>query len=262
MLRLPSLRRTTAAFRPLTLRHVAGATFFGFFGANVAAPFVRDIFAAVMPGRRDDTPRQPPDTVSSRTLCWPLGGAAATTPREHCHVLRRGWVLNDTLPPTLSDRRRNSALEEVIWMDPSNALRVPPGCLSNAIEHRVARWPLDLEPWMDQPSLRVFKLPADSPRCRSARRTMTEWVVVGLQTGATLMPAAGKLLPTVSLHVSGNPGKSWWLLNGRQVATSVGRESVELKLTENGVHRLTALDENGRFESMTFKVQGLSEAAR
>lgn len=53
----------------------------GFFGANTAAPLVRDVLAAVDAHWRQSVT---PASVSAQEICWPLGMAASHTAPEHC----------------------------------------------------------------------------------------------------------------------------------------------------------------------------------
>lgn len=63
----------------------------GFFGANVAAPLLKDI-AAALP--RELIPqRERPASVQPVDICWPLGTAAADTPAPLCHRRRAAWSL-------------------------------------------------------------------------------------------------------------------------------------------------------------------------
>ena len=54
--------------------------------------------------------RRQPDSVSTVTICWPLGLRAEVTDPAHCQVHRTGWALNGGVPPTLPDRSRSSGL--------------------------------------------------------------------------------------------------------------------------------------------------------
>ncbi|HYG46262.1 MAG TPA: penicillin-binding protein 1C [Bordetella sp.] len=72
----------------------------GFFGANVAAPLLRDI-AAALPGgvaRRD--PRPP--SVQPVVTCWPSGWRQGSVPAGPCGQPRAAWALEDTVPPTFA----------------------------------------------------------------------------------------------------------------------------------------------------------------
>ncbi|MFJ1302883.1 penicillin-binding protein 1C [Pseudomonadota bacterium AL_CKDN230030165-1A_HGKHYDSX7] len=72
----------------------------GFFGANIAAPLLQDIVAALPAG----APRQRlrPATVHAVTTCWPLGWRLGSSPDGACPQQRAAWALNDTVPPTFA----------------------------------------------------------------------------------------------------------------------------------------------------------------
>jgi penicillin-binding protein 1C len=72
----------------------------GFFGANVAAPLLRDIVAA-MP-ETVALPRIRPASVQPVVTCWPLGVAADEMPAGSCPQQRLAWTLNNTVPPSFA----------------------------------------------------------------------------------------------------------------------------------------------------------------
>jgi penicillin-binding protein 1C len=43
-----------------------------------------------------------PATVTEQEICWPLGGLAAETQPPLCHEKKQAWLLNNTVPKTLS----------------------------------------------------------------------------------------------------------------------------------------------------------------
>src|SRR5207244_11638197 len=58
----------------------------GFFGANVAAPLLADIFTALRDGLSSRL-NSAPASVSEERVCWPAGGRAADTGEPLCQVL-------------------------------------------------------------------------------------------------------------------------------------------------------------------------------
>jgi penicillin-binding protein 1C len=72
----------------------------GYFGANVAAPLLRDIAAAMPegPARR----RTRPATVLSVVTCWPLGVRMEQAAANSCAEQRPAWALNNTVPPSFA----------------------------------------------------------------------------------------------------------------------------------------------------------------
>jgi len=72
----------------------------GFFGANVAAPLLQDIVAALPEGAQQVRVR--PETVQAVVTCWPLGYRLGSSPSGACPEQRAAWVLNDTAPPSFA----------------------------------------------------------------------------------------------------------------------------------------------------------------
>ncbi|ANN80377.1 penicillin-binding protein 1C [Bordetella flabilis] len=72
----------------------------GFFGANVAAPLLRDIVAA-MPDAAA-LPRVRPASVLPVVTCWPLGVSTDEVPAGSCPQQRLAWTLNNTVPPSFA----------------------------------------------------------------------------------------------------------------------------------------------------------------
>jgi penicillin-binding protein 1C len=72
----------------------------GFFGANVAAPLLQDIVAALPEGAQQVRSR--PETVQAAVTCWPLGYRLGSVPSGECPEQRAAWLLNDTAPPSFA----------------------------------------------------------------------------------------------------------------------------------------------------------------
>ncbi len=72
----------------------------GFFGANVAAPLLQDIVAALPEGAQHVRVR--PATVQPVVTCWPLGYRLGSVPSGECPEQRAAWALNDTVPPSFA----------------------------------------------------------------------------------------------------------------------------------------------------------------
>lgn len=72
----------------------------GFFGANVAAPLLRDLVAALPAGPLVGRTR--PASVKSVVTCWPLGWQQGSPQVPQCTQPRTAWALDDTVPPTFA----------------------------------------------------------------------------------------------------------------------------------------------------------------
>lgn len=192
----------------------------GHFGANTAAPLLHELLA-LLP---EDGPaaRVPPASVSQASICWPLGLAEAQTPPGHCLQRRSSWRLQQTSPPTLPDR-----------LDPSPLLQ------TTACGERL-RWPLALSAWVEQPA-----------PCGTA--SAAAWQLQGLEPAQQLHRLPGQSQVLLEARTLGGTGLRYWLLDGQLVARTATGEAVRLAL-EPGAHRLTVMDEVGRFETRHFSV--------
>jgi penicillin-binding protein 1C len=241
----------------------------GFFGANTAAPLVKDLLTALDPDASDSAhqtapARQPPPDVVAQDICWPLGLAATTTdpasfagpPQERQHPLggpgtarfgdpfcmlrRSAWTLQSTAPPTLPDRLSSTGLLDTAWVDLRDArhpVRLRPGCsptLPAKIEATTyARWPTLLQPWITREQRsEVERLPL-GPACRGEAPSRSLHIV-GLDSGTTLHPVPGQRVIKVQVHALGSAEMVHWLLDGQWVgSTSGGPSTTGLGSTPN-----------------------------
>jgi penicillin-binding protein 1C len=232
----------------------------GFFGANVAAPLLKDI-VAFLPAAHDLPPRTRPAEVAAVTVCWPTGEHARELAPEMCHVKRSAWALAGGVPPTLPDRMRAGSLRETVWLDPDTGLRVTPTCASGALAQEVARWPVNLEPWLDATLLRQHVLPRWKPGCAAADPPGVGLRIAGLESGAVLRPAPQASRIAVTLAAIGGTQQVYWLIDGRHSQMSRGTAPVRVVFTENGTHAITAFDAAGRHHRIEIVVKGLPPPA-
>ncbi|HEX5785723.1 MAG TPA: penicillin-binding protein 1C, partial [Burkholderiaceae bacterium] len=206
----------------------------GFFGANTAAPLVKDLLTALDPDASDSAhqtapARQPPPDVVAQDICWPLGLAATATNATHCMLRRQAWTLQGTAPPTLPDRLSPTGLLDTAWVDLRDArhpVRLRPGCspaaglgpqgrTGSARVQSVtyARWPTLLQPWISR-ELRseVERLPL-GPACRGEAPSRS-LRIVGLDPHSTLHPTPGQQAVKVQVHALGSAEAVHWLLDG------------------------------------------------
>ncbi|WP_018229586.1 penicillin-binding protein 1C [Methyloversatilis universalis] len=225
----------------------------GFFGANVAAPLLKDI-AAALP--REVVPsRARPATVHPVDICWPLGTAAVDTPAPMCHRRRSAWSLAGAVPPTRPDRIDGSSLRQTLWIDPASGLRTVSGC-GHGQPRDTARWPTLLQPWLAGWLPADQRIPDWQPGCAPTGGTPAATLrIVGLNDASRLRPAPHQRHVSLQLAVRGAQGPVYWLLDGRRVTPDAGGK---LLLTESGAHRLTVMDEGGRHHSVAFAVDARS----
>jgi len=229
----------------------------GHFGANTAAPLVKDLLAAL--GTTITRPRSVPASVRAVDICWPLGLAAEATPAAQCRVRRAAWTLDGTAPPTLPDRVNSGSLLETAWVDERHHQRLRPGCAvatdARAVPHEFARWPALLEPWIDN-DLRsdAEQIPWAAPCAPHGPSRALR--MSGIENGSVIRPTPGNKAAIVRVQAIGSRESVSWLLDGRLVGTTDPRTAgLRLTLDQAGVHALTAMDTQGRYERVVFSVR-------
>ncbi|MFT3962771.1 penicillin-binding protein 1C [Propionivibrio sp.] len=226
----------------------------GFFGANVAAPLLIDIFAAVDDSRAPQ--RTPPASVTQARICWPLGTRAEGLPPALCHQERSAWLLSGTAPPTFPDRLREGAARYTDFRDAATGQRVRAVCAPGAMQAmEMARWPAALEPWLDAATRRRALPPAWAPACARAQAPEAGLKIVGIADGETIGRAGNGAVPVLRLEARGGTEDMLWLVDGRQVGrTSAGR-ALAHAFAEPGRHAITVLDEAGRYDRVEISVR-------
>ncbi|MDR1890388.1 MAG: penicillin-binding protein 1C [Zoogloeaceae bacterium] len=228
----------------------------GFFGANVAAPLLVDIFDAL-----DATPggsqRQPPPEAKQERICWPLGLRQDGTAAEHCHQSRLAWTLNGATPPTFPDRLRGGEARYLLQIDPASGRRALSDCFKGKLENReIARWPAVLEPWL-APDIRPKALsPAWLPACAEHATAEGRLRIIGISNGATLHRSAAGNAPLIRLETRGKTdGEVIWLVNGKNMGRHPVRASFAYRLEQPGGYDITVMDEQGHYDRVSFSVR-------
>jgi len=226
----------------------------GFFGANVAAPLLLDLFYAL--DNSSPAARVPPVTVSQAQICWPLG-LRPSGPDDHtCLERRSAWLLNNTAPPTFPDPLYRGSPRYSYFTNQERTARMEPGCSDTDMQLvQTSRWPVLLEPWLS-PAQRHKSLPppwiAACSRQEPSARALT---IAGLRDGAVLRRAADGAAPLVQLSVHGATTAVYWMINGKLLAQVPARGSFSHRFVEQGRYALTALDEQGAYDSINVVVQ-------
>jgi penicillin-binding protein 1C len=226
----------------------------GFFGANVAAPLLVDIFDAL-----DGTPppaRTPPPTVTQERVCWPLGTRLSSDPAELCHVQRTAWALNGAVPPTFPDRLRAGEPRYAYFVDAASGLRVAPGC-DGGRAHQVdaARWPAVLEPWLNDNQRKRALPPAWKSACRHESGPEESVRIAGVSDGEVLRRTSRNDAPLVRLEARGYRGRVQWLINGKVVGATEAHQGLTQRFPETGRYEITALDAAGRYDRVGISVR-------
>jgi len=233
----------------------------GFFGANVAAPLLVSIFNA-LPADAKLSFRQPPDSVSQKTICWPQGTTAPTEEELSnvalCPIRRTAWVLNNIVPPTFAERRASKLSPILTYhVDRESKQRVMPDCSSKPYDtFEVARWPDSLLPWLTPALLQQNMPPPWTPRCAALYHTGGNIRITGASNGEWIQRTPSQTVPSVRLRVQGAQSRIHWIVNGRLVAKTGPLVSHVVRLEESGRYEITALDEKGRFDRINLSVRG------
>lgn len=226
----------------------------GFFGANVAAPMLVDVFAAIDDSRPPT--RTPPKTVTQAKICWPLGIRAEGLPPALCHQERTAWLLNGAAPPTFTDRLRDGAARYTDYRDASSGQRVRAACApGDMIAIDMARWPAALEPWLDA-STRARALPPEwAPPCAKAQAPEAGLRITGISNGETIRRAGSGPAPSLRLEARGGQQELIWLVDGRQIGRSAAGKALNHEFAEAGRHTITVMDEAGRYDRVEISVR-------
>ena len=226
----------------------------GFFGANVAAPLLTDLFTA-LPHALNTAPNLRPSTVTEEVICWPVGTRAGMD-QSVCPVQRTAWLLDGAAPPTFPDRFRSGSPTYSYFVDRITHQRVAPECARRPTERiEAARWPAVLEPWLD-PGLRRKSLPPKwSADCASAHHTDDAISITGLNDGAVIRRPPGKEAPKARLEIRGSDAEVNWMVNGRIVARQNAAIPQILDFPEAGRYDITAFDNYGHYGQISISVQ-------
>jgi len=226
----------------------------GFFGANIAAPMLVDIFAALDP--QPPVVHTPPPSVQQQKICWPLGTAYNPAEDALCHQQRTAWILNGTAPPTFPDRLRLGEARYSYEVDPREHTRVNAQCSRDArLRVDAARWPVQLEPWLGADLRRRALPPPWSARCKGQAEPQTALQIVGLHDGDIIKRPRPEQLPVIRLELRGATGPVYWLVNGRLVAQGLGTQSFVQTLDMTGRVDITAMNDHGNFDRVSLSVR-------
>ena len=226
----------------------------GFFGANIAAPLLVDIFDAI--DGSPPAPRRSPPEVSQARVCWPLGVFAASVAPDLCHMQRTAWVLNGTAPPTFPDRLREGGMRYTWFRDPHTGRRVLPGCAPGTFEKvEAVRWPAGLEPWLSVELRRMALPPPWASECEGAVAPEAGLRIVGVSPNEVLRATVQRAAPVVKLEARGYQGEVMWLINGRLIARQPATSSLRYTFEKTGRYDITLMDDQGRYDRVTINVQ-------
>ncbi|MCL2886356.1 MAG: penicillin-binding transpeptidase domain-containing protein, partial [Betaproteobacteria bacterium] len=226
----------------------------GFFGANIAAPLLVDIFSVI--DRQPPAPRIAPPSVRQETVCWPLGTRFDPNEAALCQRRMLAWLLNDTAPPTFPDRLRGGEARLSYEVDAASGLRVSAECSARPRRRvEAARWPAALEPWLPADIQAKARPPAWDARCRPTVEPEAGLRIVGLSQGEIIKRPRPDQPPVIRLELRGQRGEVYWLINGRLVARRPAKQPLIQRLEEMGRVDITVMDERGRYDRISISVR-------
>lgn len=226
----------------------------GFFGANIAAPLLVDIFSAL--DQQAPVTRTPPASVHQEKICWPLGTRYDPADEGLCHRQALAWLLNDTAPPTFADRLRGGEARYSYEVDAQSGLRTTAECTDRPRRKIDAvRWPAALEPWLGGDLARKALPPAWDPACRRQSDPEAGLRISGITAGEVIKRVRPDQDPVLRLEVRGQRGPVYWLVNGRLAGQRPAHLPFIHRLNESGRVDVTVMDEQGRFDRVSFSVR-------
>jgi penicillin-binding protein 1C len=229
----------------------------GQYGAVTSLPLM---FAVVdmLPDNRARFRAVQPLSVRKVDICWPLGGAAATTPPELCRQRRTAWSLDGETPPTFAERDITAWSAGLVSLRVNaKGQRLSATCHANR-EHtvQIARWPALAAPWLSADDAAHAALPPLAPGCAPDSLNVVNPIrIAGLTQGVRLRQAPNSTQPLrVTLQALGTTSEVQWLLDGRLQGSSIGSAAMQLSLPQAGDHQITALTRDGAFAQLAVSV--------
>lgn len=233
------------------------------YGVATAAPLLFQIHDLLTHGGRGEKGwhgwhAPAPAGVTIRDICWP-GGQPLPAGDPDCRQLRRAWVVDGVVPPTLAltERPADGAQSLMFWTDAAG-LRVAPDC-PGAQRQTLWLWPAALEPWLPPRERRELRLPGLSQACPPSidRHTLAPLRILGVSDGDSLrLPGARTGPLTLSLVSTGGEGRRWWFHNGARIAEATADEPIEPRFEGPGEQEISVVDAGGQVARVRFRVLG------
>ncbi|WP_159566902.1 peptidoglycan glycosyltransferase PbpC [Budvicia diplopodorum] len=228
----------------------------GQFGYATAVPILHQVNNLLV-NRSAQTartwPKDPrPDSVGRAVICWPQGQSLEAGD-PNCRQRRQAWILDGTIPPTLSAPGQDSGVGGWLnlWVN-AEGKRVAPDC-SDTIKQRIALWPTPLEIWLPLSERKESRLPSRDENCPPIGHDMSPpLLLLGVKEGATLRRLPGVKSLDLRLDTQGGRGKRWWFINGEAVAETEEAQPLVKTLTDSGKYQISVLDESGQVNSVSF----------
>jgi penicillin-binding protein 1C len=232
-----------------------GTSMAGHYGSRTASPLLFEIVAR-LPEINAASPQ--PTTVTEDFICWPLGKLRSETAADLCHVQKKAWLLNNTVPKTLPEQNTPAWTENPvpIWVTTQMGKMNTLGCgLSKKHRKTIALWPLKVEPWI-APTLRRRQQIGNNTRCQSSLPfQQSQLKIAGLEDNTQLRLAGGsKKLPIVALKTKGAEGIVYWFINGVLRYKAPSNQHLKHQFKTTGRYQLAVTDETGKTASIQLEV--------
>ncbi len=235
-----------------------GTPVIGQFGYATAIPIMNQINGLLMAELRYRSMRTPTDprpaSVTQASICWP-SGTLLPQDSKNCRQRRLSWILDNTIPPTLSAVAQEgiSGINERIWLD-NKGLRVAPDC-PDAHPETISLWPITLEAWLPVKERRANRLPPINQQCPPMKMDEAPLLIIGVREGEMMKRIPGKRDLALRITTQGGRGQQWWFLNGEQVAMTENSQPWTTTLSQSGQYQLTVLDLSGQVSSINFELR-------
>lgn len=233
----------------------------GQYGAVTALPLMFEVIDALPRAAGDSAPMPMPASVQALEICWPLGTAAAQTPPNLCARRHEAFVLDGAVPPTFAERdaRLWQSGQLQYEVDARSGQRLSQECTQPhpRAARSLARWPALVSPWLTAAERAAAQLPPLAADCLPDGRMTGGGVlrIDGLTDRATLARANDTARPVrLQLRALGSEARIDWLLDGRWIAQTAGRQGFQRDFAEVGTHTLTAMASDGAWTQVCFRV--------
>ena len=177
-----------------------------------------------------------------------------------CHRQHTAWVLDDLIPPTLSDPLAPmSGVVQTLLVNPQNGRRVDQSCAAlGARSQEIALWPKRTEPWLPHRWRRRHLNPPPDEGCTHMPALAgAEIKISGISPQSILTAtAANAAPPTIPLTSLGGIGRRFWYLNGQAIGVAQSRQVLNYALPQPGRYQLGVVDEAGNTDQLVFEVIG------
>jgi penicillin-binding protein 1C len=125
----------------------------------------------------------------------------------------------------------------------------------NAVQKKLALWPVSLTPWLPKEERPEARLPKKSLSCppleeNDPTRTL---IIKNVKNDTIFTLKKGELIPKINSQ--GGRGTRWWFLNGELIAQNRENELLNYRFTKEGKFQLVVIDESGQSDKSEFIVK-------